>query len=254
LLGGLALAVWLALVPRALVAARARPGTELREQARGTWLLPSVATEGLAITAADLATHARAPSLVIIATVAWAWGIVLYLVVTGLIAWRVLAKALRPEEVTPDSWILMGALAIMALAGDHILTAARTLRASAGLTDWTGPVTHGAWVLASLWIPVLLYAQLWRADQVAGSMRYQGAWWAAVFPLGMYSSTCAATATALRIPSLQTISLVFFWIAFTVWTLVAAGGLRCALRRIRALRRISRPGSLLSRSTTCSSG
>ncbi|MGH3571398.1 MAG: tellurite resistance/C4-dicarboxylate transporter family protein [Pseudonocardiaceae bacterium] len=248
LLGGLALVAWLVLAPLALVAAGSRSGVELREHARGAWLLPSVATEGLGITAADLAIGVRAPSLVIIATVAWVLGMVLYLAVTGLIAWRALADPLRPDEVAPDSWILMGALAITALAGDHILTAARTLHAPAGLTGWTGPVTHGVWVLASLWIPVLLYAQLWRADQVSGSLRYQSAWWAAVFPLGMYSSTCAATATDLHMRSLQTVSLVFFWIALTVWALVTAGGLRSALGR-----RISPSGSSPLRSTTGSS-
>jgi tellurite resistance protein TehA-like permease len=247
LLGGLALVAWLGLVPLALVAAGSRPGVELREQARGGWLLPSVATAGLAITAADLAIHQRCAALVVLATVAWILGMVVYLAVTGLIIWRVVANPLQPDEVTPDSWILMGALAITALAGDRILTAARTLRAPAGLADWTAPVTHGAWVLASLWIPVLLYAQLWRADQVAGSLRYQSAWWAAVFPLGMYATTCAATATELHIRSLRTVSLVFFWIACTVWALVATGGLRCALRRI------SPTGSSPSRSTTCSS-
>ncbi len=248
LFGGLALAAWLGLVPLALVAAGSRLGAELREQARGAWLLPSVATAGLTITAADLAISLRRPALLTIATVAWILGMVLYLAVTGLIAWRVRTNPLRPGEVTPDSWILMGALAITALAGDHILTAARTLRAPAGLPNWAGPVTQGAWVLASLWIPVLLYAQLWRVDQVAGSLRYRSAWWAAVFPLGMYSTTCAATATELHLRSLRTVSLVFFWIACTVWALVAAGGLRSTLRRI------SSTGSSPSRSTTCSSG
>ncbi|PZS19494.1 MAG: hypothetical protein DLM60_10030 [Pseudonocardiales bacterium] len=64
LLGGLALVAWLVLAPLALVAAGSRSGAELRERARGTWLLPSVATEGLAITSADLATGVRAPALI----------------------------------------------------------------------------------------------------------------------------------------------------------------------------------------------
>lgn len=85
---------------------------------------------------------------------------------------------------------------------------------------WTHPVTLAAWVLASLWIPGLLYAQVWRAAHVPGSLRYQGVSWSAVFPLGMYS---AATATQLHMRSLGTVSLVFFWIAFTVWALVATG-------------------------------
>lgn len=57
-----------------------------------------MATEGLAINAADLAIGVRAPSLVIIATVAWILGMVVYLAVTGLIGWRVLANTLRPAR------------------------------------------------------------------------------------------------------------------------------------------------------------
>jgi len=229
LLGGLALAAWLMLAPLAGLAVGSRSGTQLREQVHGAWLLPSVASAGLAITAADLAIHVRAPSLVVIATGAWILGMALYLAVGWLIGWRVLARPPAPEEVWPDSWIVMGALAITALAGAHILAAVRTLGAPVGLADWTRPVTFLAWVLASLWIPVLLYAAMWRVDQVAGSLRYHGGWWAAVFPLGMYSAASAATAVELHLRSLSTISLVFFWIAVTVWALVAAGLLRSAL-------------------------
>lgn len=229
LLGGLALAAWLVLAPLAVADVCSRPVAELREQAHGGWLLPSVATAGLATTATDLALDVRAPSLVVIGAVAWAVGMVLYLAVTWLIAWRALATPVVPDEVTPDSWILMGALAITALAGDHILAASRTLGAPAGLAAWARPVTLGAWVLASLWIPVLLYAQVWRANQVAGSLRYRGVWWAAVFPLGMYSAASAATATELHMRALRTISLVFFWNAFTVWTLLAVGTLHSAI-------------------------
>jgi tellurite resistance protein TehA-like permease len=82
---------------------------------------------------------------------------------------------------------------------------------------------------------VLLYATVWRADHVPGSLRYQSVWWAAVFPLGMYSAASAATATQLHTPSLATISLVFFWIAFTVWTLVAIGLLHCTVGRRAAV-------------------
>ena len=54
LLGGLAFVAWLGLVPLALVAAGSTPGIELREQARGGWLLPSVAAAGLAMGIANL--------------------------------------------------------------------------------------------------------------------------------------------------------------------------------------------------------
>ncbi|HKS50693.1 MAG TPA: tellurite resistance/C4-dicarboxylate transporter family protein [Pseudonocardiaceae bacterium] len=235
LLGGLAVAGWLVLMPLSVVDVRSRPSADLREHAHGAWLLPSVATAGLATIATIFASDVRMPSLLVVAALAWVLAMVLYLLVTCLIAWRALATPFVPDEVTPDSWILMGALAITALAGDHILAALHALHSPNGL-GWVRPVTLGAWVLASLWIPVLLYAELWRADHVPGSLRYQGVWWAAVFPLGMYSSASAATATELHMRSLQTISLVFFWIAFTVWTLVATGLLHSTVGRRAALR------------------
>lgn len=231
LLSGLAFAVWLVLMPLAVVALGSRPSADLRQHARGAWLLPSVATAGLATAVTNLAIDLRLPSLVLVAALVWVLAMVLYLLVTLLIGWRALAAPLVPDEVTPDSWILMGALAITSLAGNHILAAVRTLNSPSGLLAWTRPVTLAAWLLASLWIPVLLYAEVWRADQVPGSLRYQGAWWSAVFPLGMYSAASAATATELHIRSLRTVSLMFFWIAFTVWTCVAIGLLHSAVGR-----------------------
>lgn len=229
LLGGFALVAWLLLVPLAVVCLSSRPLAELREHAHGAWLLPSVATAGLATTASALALHLRAAELVVIGAIAWVVAVMIYLAVAWLIAWKALAAPFGPEEMMPDSWILMGALAITSLAGDHLLAAGRILDAPGWLMNWTSPVTLAAWVLASLWIPVLLYAEVWRVDRLPGSLRYQSGWWAAVFPLGMYSAASAATGTELHMHSLETISLVFFWIAFVVWAFVAAGAVRFLL-------------------------
>jgi len=89
------------------------------------------------------------------------------------------------------------------------------------------------WVIASLWIPVLLYAEMWRVDSRAGSLHFAGVWWSAVFPLGMYAAASAETASVQNRPPLVTISLVLFWVALTVWLLVAVG---LAHRAVSALR------------------
>jgi tellurite resistance protein TehA-like permease len=224
-LGGLALGAWFLLTPIAAFDVTSRKSTDLRDYAHGAWLLPSVATAGLAITAANVAQEVWAWDLVVIATVAWIVAMVVYLAVAWLIGWRALASSFGPEQVTPDSWILMGALGITTLAGDHILAAARALNPPAGIAHWTASVTLGTWAMASLWIPVLLHSHLRRIKQRAGSLRYQHAWWAAVFPLGMFSAASAATALELHLRALQTVSLVFFWIAFTIWMLVTTGWL-----------------------------
>ena len=72
-------------------------------------------------------------------------------------------------------------------------------------------MTVVTWVVASLWIPLLAVA----------SVRLRGGnWWAAVFPLGMYSSASYASAVETGWRSLITVSLVFFWIALAAWALV----------------------------------
>jgi tellurite resistance protein TehA-like permease len=45
-----------------------------------------------------------------------------------------------------------------------------------------------------------------------------------VFPLGMYSAATYAMAVETGWRALPTISLVFFWIAFAAWVIVALAG------------------------------
>ena len=231
LLGIASLAAWLLLVPLAVRDVASRPRAELRDHVHGAWLLASVGTAGLGITAADLAVHGRSSTLLLVAVAFWLLGLAGYLAVTWLIAWRAVAAPLVPDQITPDSWILMGALAIATVTGDHVLLAAGRV----GVTGlgWVRPVTFVLWVLASLWIPVLLYAELWRVDSRVGSLHFAGVWWSAVFPLGMYAAATAETASVQHRPPLVTISLVLFWVAFTVWLLVAVGLVHRAVSALR---------------------
>ncbi|MEO6881675.1 MAG: tellurite resistance/C4-dicarboxylate transporter family protein [Mycobacteriaceae bacterium] len=229
-----AAAAWLVLFPLTLRDVVASTASQLRAHAHGSWLLVSVATAGLAITAAGVASSTHRLAWIVVSTAAWALAVVLYLVVAGLIAWRVATEPFVPEEVTPDSWILMGALAITTLAGADLVGALRAAGPASGspvwLSDVVRPATLVLWILASTTIPVLVYAEIWRVDHRAGSVHFAGAWWSAVFPLGMYASATAATAAQLALPSLTTISLVMFWIAFSVWVLVTMGWLHSVLR------------------------
>jgi tellurite resistance protein TehA-like permease len=195
-LGVVGLLGWLLLLPIALRAVWRYRWTGLRDRARGCWELASVATSGLAIVAADLRLVGVAIGLLVLAI----W---LYCVVTGLVLWRVVHEPSAAELFQPDAWILMGGAAIATLAGDHIH--------KAGFED-IRPVTVATWIVASLWIPML----------AAASVRMRvGNWWAAVFPLGMYSSATFATAVETGWHPLTTISLTFFWIAFAAWLLTS---------------------------------
>jgi tellurite resistance protein TehA-like permease len=198
-LAGMALQGWSSLAPVVLRRMwRDRGG--LRDRANGGWELASVATSGVAIVMADL-------KILFLAVLLWAVAIAVYLVMTGLIVWRAVHDSSAPGLLQPDIWILMGGAAIATLAGDHIH--------EAGLT-FVWPVTVVTWVVATAWIPVLVYLCMRHRIRLA---------WPAVFPLGMYSSATYATAVETGWQWLTMVSLVFFWIALAAWVIVAVESL-----------------------------
>jgi Voltage-dependent anion channel len=193
-LGLLALLGWLLLMPLVVRAMWRCRWTGLRDRARGGGELVSVATSGLAIIAADVRWVGLAIGLLVLA-------VCVYCLMTGVVLWRAVYEPTAGELREPDVWILMGGAAIATLAGDHIHRAGFTA---------IEPMTVVTWVVATLWIPVLAMFSVRLRD---------GTWWAAVFPLGMYSSATFATAVETGWRPLSTISLVFFWIAFAAWLL-----------------------------------
>jgi tellurite resistance protein TehA-like permease len=208
ILAGLAYQAWFTLAPVVFRAMWKHRWTGLRDRAHGAWELAAVATTGLAIVSADV-------RWLFGALLFWTLAIVVYGVMTGLILWRTVHERLDRDGFEPDSWILMGGLAIATLAGDHI----HRLWPVAAVEG----VTIVTWVLATLWIPPLVYLGIRRVNARPGALQFTGVWWAMVFPLGMYSSATFAMARETGVAAFGTVSLVFFWVAFAVWLVVAAG-------------------------------
>jgi tellurite resistance protein TehA-like permease len=217
-LSGAAAAAWAVLTVPVLITLCSRSITQLRENARGAWLLASVACQSLAITAADLAGGAatRRPMLDM-ALACWLLGLVSYLTLTTLIIARAVSDRRLP--VGPDAWILMGAVSIATLAAATI-----TAAGGAPLRDWTATLTRPAavvlWTLASAWIPVLLAAQ---ARYLLLALWSHSARWAAVFPLGMYSVATSSLAGQFHLAALRCIALAASWIALTACAVASAG-------------------------------
>lgn len=223
-LGAAALAAWLVLMVLTVRDMAEQSWSALRDHAHGAWELASVGTSGLAIIAAQVASRTGGPGWLAVAVTAWVLAIGVYALMTWLILWRTVVERTDREGFQPDDWILMGAMAIATLAGDRIHAVA---------PDWLAggvrAVTVVTWVLASAWIAPLIYFVLHRVNRRPAVLHYTGAWWALVFPLGMYSVATDATAAELGRPALGTVSLVFFWNALTAWAIVAAA----AVLRVR---------------------
>lgn len=151
---------WLILVPPAVADVRSRPRDDLREHVHSAWLLSSVATAGLAITAAALATHTRWRGWVVLSTVGLVLSVLLHLVAAWLIGRRVVTTPIAADDVTRDTWILMGALATNAMADVWLRGALRSQAVWTWFADAIHPAILVLWVGASAWIPVLLSAEI----------------------------------------------------------------------------------------------
>lgn len=197
-LGTLGLLGWLSLVPRLLQRMRQLGPKGLRDRAHGTWELASVATSGLSIVFVT-------DGIMFWALIFWIVALGAYCVMTGLIAWRALGEPQARRNVPPDHWILMGALAIATLAGEHIHAALHP----GPLADAVRIVTIVTLAVATVQI-VPLAITSWR----------QMLDWPAVFPLGMYAAANYAMELGTGWQPLASVSAVFFWIALAAWLAV----------------------------------
>lgn len=180
----------------------------------------SVGTSGLAIVAANVARDTPEHWWLAVAVPVWLAALCSYGLMTWLILWRSVAQRQDRDGFEPDTWILMGALAIATLAGDNIRS-----QAPAWLTGPVLVVTVVTWVAATLWIPPLIYFGLHRISRRPEMLHFAGVWWAFVFPLGMYSAASYAMAAEIGQRSLVTVALVFFWDALAAWLIVVVAGL-----------------------------
>ena len=229
-LGAVALLAWLVLIGLTARDMSARSWVALRDRAHGAWELASVGTSGLAIVATKVARCTGEQWWLGVAVGLWIAALCIYGVMTWLVLWRTVTERQDLDGFEPDTWILMGGLAIATLAGDNIHSLA---------TDWLAPTIRVAtvvtWVAATVWIPPLIYFGLHRISQRPEMLHFAGVWWALVFPLGMYSAATYAMSVEIGQRSLVTVSLVFFWNALAAWLIVAVAGLFRAGVSIRHL-------------------
>jgi tellurite resistance protein TehA-like permease len=236
---GLGAVLWLVLlyaVFAALIVGSETPS--LPDSVDGGWLLTVVATESIAVLITQLSPHWE-PSLRdaagFVSLSLCLWGALLYVWIVALIAHHYLFAAVSPAELTPMSWITMGAMAIAALAGallvqDAAVPLLRSLR----------PALEGftvlCWATGTAWIPLLVILTLWRVRRVP--LRYDVQYWAAVFPLGMYTAATVEMAKALSLGFLDIVPHIFFWVALGAWLATFSG----MLRRLAHAGRRRRPG------------
>jgi tellurite resistance protein TehA-like permease len=214
-LDGVALAVWLLAIARPAPwtrAGRRRPGDE----ASGRRLLVVVATQSTVICAVALDRPGASSLLAGAAVAVWVAALGLTGPLAGPVMRGLLLRAQRGRFLA-DDWILMGVLAISALA-------AAALLGMHGVPFRGGVRTLGivAWAGACVWIPFLaridVACSLRRRPGPPGSLR-----WSMAFPFGMFAAASQALGRAAGHPLIHRVGLDAAWVALVAWALVAAG-------------------------------
>jgi len=226
-LAGLAGVLWLTLTYGILVTLfiqQDKPALE--DGISGGWLLTVVSTQSIAVLAALVAPHTAQPARLALnfgALVFWLCGGMLYVWVISLIFYRYAFLRFAPKDLTPTSWINMGAMAISVLAGALLLLNAPEAPFLHGLLSFVTGGTLLFWAVATWWIPMLAALAVWRYVRKRYPVRYEAAYWGAVFPLGMYSAATHQMSLALGLRFIAPLARGFFYIALAAWVLAAFG-------------------------------
>jgi tellurite resistance protein TehA-like permease len=215
-----------AMVPR-LMEAQAKP--KAAAGVHGAWLLLVVGTQAISVLACLLAPalFGAAPEApLFVALLFWLIGSMLYIWLIALIFYRIMFLPLSAEELAPPYWINMGAMAISTLAGVRLVGQAGETALLTELLPFLKGMTLLFWATATWWIPILVALGAWRHLQQRVPLTYEHAYWAAVFPLGMYTVCTQALSRVFQLPFLEPIPAVFVWISLAAWAMTFAGLVR----------------------------
>jgi tellurite resistance protein TehA-like permease len=220
------IALWLALtygIITILTVKQAKPG--LAEGINGSWLLPVVAAQSVAVLGAQLSAGfgARQADVLLFCLVVWLGAGMLYVWIISLIFYRYTFFTLSPSDLAPPYWINMGAVAISTLAGTMLLAAAPRAPLVAELSPFIKGLTLLFWSTATWWIPMLVILGVWRHVYRRFPLRYDPLYWGAVFPLGMYTACTFRLAQLMDVPLLAPIPRVFIFIALAAWAMTMLG-------------------------------
>lgn len=199
--------------------------------ANGTWFMWAVGGQSVAVAAAVIAQLRPGDFWPMVAVLAWALGLFVYLVDGVFVVMRLLAFDFSAADLTPPYWVAMGAAAISVLAGAQIVALppeafvdpARELIRGSGLL---------LWAVATWLLPGLFAMGWWRHVTHRVPLTYEANLWSIVFPLGMYAVASSTLARVEGLPWLGTIGSVWIWVAFAAWALVALGMARHVVRDV----------------------
>lgn len=207
---------------------------DLENGLNGGWLLIVVSTQSLSILGSQLSAHIFLQTNVslLFTLAAYLLGFFFYIILVAIIFLRMTFDPMKPQELTPPYWVLMGAAAITALAGAILI---QSINEAGIYTDWAATLKSLsllAWIVATWWIPLLFILEIWRHFIKKVSFTYKPVNWDTVFTLGMYTVCTIQLARALQTSFLMVAPQVFIYIALLAWIITFLSMLKSWLSAI----------------------
>jgi tellurite resistance protein TehA-like permease len=226
-------ATLVAVAARGIHALVSRPHDAWPPKASGATFLYVVAPQAVAVLAVAVSVAVGRVTLPIAATLS-VMGVLVYVALAvGLVA-GARRDGLEPGDLTPDCWIVMGSLAITAVAASDLYLATIGRSWPTASDDVLRDAAQAVWVAASAVIVLLIGGETWRARRVGPAWSLTR--WSTVFPLGMYAVASRQLGNVWPLPELITVGDVALWVAVAALALTLVASARAVAARLRRRR------------------
>lgn len=221
-----AFALWLALIYFGFAVLTFLNQAGEAEVIDGGWLNAIVGTQSLVIVGAQAAVllpSNAGPAVLVLIHMLWTVGLALYGILIVLLSHRMFFVELKPDDVKPQLWVVMGAAAISTNAGSTLVTSNGGTAFLLSIRPFIDGVTLAMWAWATWWIPLLLLLGIWKHGVHRVPVRYNTLLWSMVFPLGMYAVASHRLSLVAEVPALLAVSRAMAWIALAAWSATGIG-------------------------------
>ncbi len=191
----------------------------------GGWLILIVGTQSLVLLGSKIASELGdfAGYMMVEIHMLWALGLMFYAIFVTLFCYRIFFKEMQLDDYSPLMWVIMGAAAISANAGTHLLLTDPIFPTLIDLHAVIKMMSIMLWTWATWWIPLLVVFGIWKHGYKKVKLSYDPMQWSIVFPLGMFTVATHNLALSAEFTPLSYFSLGMLWVSVLAWIWVMSG-------------------------------